>query len=87
MLIYFGFNESDYVVRYNSLLLSQGMISQVDKIIHKNFNITRLNNNIAILHVKEPIVFTLNKTKTICLPKIDDDPVENTMLTVTGWEV
>ena len=70
-------------MKYNSVFISKAKITQVENIIvHPNFS--NAINDIAILHVK-PVDLTLNRTKSICLPKTDDDPLNNTMLTVTGW--
>lgn len=78
-------DPTDFVVEYNSVFLSETKKAQVEKImIHPKFNISTFENDIAILHVK-PIDISLNGTKTICLPQNDDDPLENTTMTVTGW--
>ena len=67
------------------MFISKAKITQVEHIIiHPKFSLSTVSNDIAILHVK-PIDLTLDRTKSICLPEMDDDPFKNTMLTVTGW--
>ena len=67
------------------MFISKGKIAQVeDTIVHPKYNSSTKINDIAILHVT-PVDLTLNRTKSICLPEIDDDPLNNTMLIVTGW--
>lgn len=78
-------DPADFVIRYNSVFLSKAKIAQVEKIIiHPKYDVSTFENDIAILHV-ERIDMKLNETKTICLPLNDDDPMENTTMTVAGW--
>ena len=72
-------------MKYDSVFISHAKIAQVSRIIiHPLFSLSTLSNDIAILHIKQ-IDLTSDRTKSICLPEIDDDPHSNTMLTISGW--
>ena len=45
----------------------------------------RIDNDIALIHVKDPIDLNLKNVKPVCLPEANDDPTDNLTLTVSGW--
>lgn len=47
----------------------------------------RFDYDIAILQLENSLNLKLKNAKSICLPEINDDPKEETTLTVTGWGV
>lgn len=81
---------SDLVVRYNTLLKSKGPFTNVKKIVrHPKYvhkaNPFKIDYDIAILHVENPINLDLKNVKPVCLPEQDDDSTANTNLVVSGW--
>lgn len=82
-------------IRYNTVLWSKGNTRNVGRIIiHPDYYSSspyepapnfRIRNDIAILHVKEPFDFKLKNVGPICLPKQNDEPIDNTTLTDSAW--
>lgn len=76
------------VIRYDTLLKSQGDVVEIKKaIVHPKFVIHDIvyDYDVAILQLKSPLKLKLKNINPICLPEQNDDPAVNSKLIVTGW--
>lgn len=78
-------DKSEVEIRYNTIYKSKGNIAKVEKVIIHPSHIQstlpfKITNDIAILIVEKPL-----NLEPICLPKLDDDPINKTNLIVSGW--
>mgnify|MGYP002717972246 CR=1 FL=1 len=78
------------MIRYNTIYQSKGTITEVKKIVnhpqyvHVAFPF-KIDYDIALIHVKDPIDLSLKNVKPVCIPSADDDPADHQTLTVSGW--
>ena len=69
---------------------SKGNTTKVKKIVrHPNYYQSnspfKISNDVAILHLQDPIDLSLKTVEPVCLPEANDDPADHQVLTVSGW--
>ena len=78
-------------MRYNIIFKSIGNTTKVKKImLHPKYfqlvgAVFLIHYDIAILHVKDPIDLNLKNVKPVCLPKRNDDLIDDENLMASGW--
>lgn len=85
-LLFFRVNDpKEWTVSFG-LLLSDPQIQRTvkDIIIHENYHYPAHDNDIAVVHLSSPVLYT-SKIRRACLPEATYKFPHNSKVVVTGW--
>lgn len=78
-------NPNEWKASFGLLLNNPQVQQTIDNIIiHDNFHYPAHDNDIAVVHLSSPILYTSN-IRRVCLPEVSYTFPPNSKAVVTGW--